>query len=211
MYIIANKDGNPIIEEIFSWVSVLRLGDVISVRVCGNEAFLRVDGTYVLEPNKYNIDNYFNLGFGVVYKDPNQYNLIDKEGNWLLDKPAFTIHVPRLTKRSQSPCELIIYDTPKTCYLYSLKEHRFKPTMFKDFNCYGDVTYFLIKPNDNFIVYDIFSGKQILDGYGIKKGYNRNSGLNWFKMDDGKLYALYIDGSIVDIDSGETVWENPYE
>ena len=175
------------------------------------EGFLKVDGTYVLEPSNYRIENYFDIGFGEVYKDPNQYNLIDKEGNWLFDKPAFLIYVPRYARFvSQLPYDgdLFVYDTPKTFYLYSLKEHRFKPAMFKDFEGIGDAIYLLTKPNDKFIVYDIVGGKQIMIGYGIKKGYN---GFHWFEMNDGKLYASDIDGNIVDINSGKIVWENPYE
>lgn len=213
-YIIADKDGNPIIKEIFSYVDEYRYGDVIKVRVCNNDGFLRVDGTYILEPNNCSIDSYFESGFGVIYKHPNRYNLIDKEGNWLLDKPAFLIYVPHYSRFvSQLPYDgdLIIYDTPETFHLYSLKEHRFKPTMFKEFVGYGDAIYLLTKPNDKFIVYDILGGKQIMAGYGIKKGYDRNSGLHWFEMDDGKLYAVDIDGNIVDINSGKIVWENPYE
>ena len=48
-------------------------------------------------------------------------------------------------------------------------------------------------------------------GNGVKMGYIQNSGIRWFEMDNGKLYAVDIDGNIVDVNSGKIVWENPYK
>lgn len=216
-YIIADKDGDPIIKEIFSYVGEHRYGDVICVRVCGDDAFLRVDGTYVLKPHNWSLENHFNLGFGLINDYPMRSNLVDKDGNWLFDEWVYSVYVPDIAKGmafsdgSEYEGDIIVCKESRAMYLYTLKEHRFKPTMFKYFEGYGNAIYLLTKPNDNFIVYDIVSGKQIMAGYGVRKGYNRNNGLHWFEMDDGKLYAVDIDGNIVDINSGKIVWENPYE